>query len=259
MRNIADTVPPELRDFFKSCGGVALAFSGGADSSYLFYAGTACGADMRAYFVKSQFIPRAEMEGAVRTARELGGDLLVMERDVLSDPRVTANAEDRCYWCKKLVFGEIAKEAEKDGRTLLIDGTNASDDPADRPGTRALREMGVRSPLRECGISKTDVRKYSREAGLRTWDLPSAACLATRTPTGTPITASDLLRSERAEEEARKLGLRDFRVRTRGDSAHVETVDAEKDVLEKIRPQLDRLLSEMYPGGVTYGRRVPGL
>ena len=116
----------------------------------------------------------------------------MLRADVLSDPVVVSNPSDRCYYCKKVIFNMIMEAAAKDGYTVLLDGTNASDDAGDRPGMKALRELQVKSPLRECGLVKSEIRRLSKEAGLFTWDKPSYACLATRIPTGCTITAEKL-------------------------------------------------------------------
>lgn len=203
----------ELRDFFQECPKVALGFSGGVDSAYLLYAALDHGAQVRPYFIKTAFQPQFELEDARRLCAQLGVELTVLELDVLQIPGVAENPPDRCYHCKRALFGRLRQQAQADGYTVLIDGTNASDDAGDRPGMRALGELSVRSPLRECGITKAQVRALSKEAGLFTWDKPAYACLATRISTGTPITKEDLDRVERAECALETLGFRDFRVR----------------------------------------------
>ena len=194
----------DLKDFFRENPKVALAFSGGVDSAYLLYAAGESGASVRAYYVKSAFQPRFELEDARRLAGELGADMRILEEDVLADAQVASNPRDRCYHCKKRLFTAIAKAAAEDGFSVLMDGTNASDDAGDRPGMRALRE---------CGLTKAEIRRLSKEAGLFTWDKPAYACLATRIPTGTEITEEKLCRTERAESYLASVGLRDFRVR----------------------------------------------
>lgn len=203
----------DLKDFFHQNPNVALAFSGGVDSAYLLYAALANGAQVRAYYVKSAFQPRFELEDARRLATELGADMEEIKEDVLADPAIAANPADRCYHCKKRIFAAIAKAATMDGFPVLLDGTNASDDAGDRPGMRALAELSVRSPLRECGLTKDEIRRRSKEAGLFTWDKPAYACLATRIPTGTEITRERLCRTEAAESYLAEIGLTDFRVR----------------------------------------------
>lgn len=202
-----------LSQFFRENPRVALGFSGGVDSAYLLYAAVAAGAEVKAYYVKSPFQPRFELEDARRLAEELGADWEILEADPLADPQVAENPPNRCYFCKRMIFGRIAEAAQRDGFSLLLDGTNASDDDGDRPGIQALRELSVRSPLRECGLTKDRIRELSRGAKLFTWDKPAYACLATRVPTGTALTRPLLERTERAENALTALGFRDFRVR----------------------------------------------
>lgn len=203
----------DLRDFFRENPKAALAFSGGVDSAYLLYAALESGAQVQAYYVKSVFQPRFELEDARRLAEELGADMRELPVDVLADTVISANPADRCYHCKRRIFTAVAAAAEEDGFPVLMDGTNASDDAGDRPGMRALRELSVRSPLRECGLTKDRIRQLSKEAGLFTWDKPAYACLATRIPTGIAITEDRLHKTEAAEQYLASLGLTDFRVR----------------------------------------------
>ena len=212
----------DLATFFRENPRAALAFSGGTDSAYLLCAAVQAGAQVRPYYVKTAFQPAFELADARRLAEELGVALAIVELDVLSAPEVAANPPERCYHCKRAIFTALRQQAEADGYTLLIDGTNASDDAGDRPGMRALRELGVLSPLRLCGITKEEVRRRSREAGLFTWDKPSYACLATRVPTGTAITAADLRRVEAGEETLRTLGFSDLRLRLLPGGARLE-------------------------------------
>lgn len=212
----------ELRDFFQECPKVALGFSGGVDSAYLLYAALGHGAQVRPYFIKTAFQPQFELEDARRLCAQLGVELTVVELDVLQVPGVVENSPDRCYHCKRALFGRLRQQAQADGYTVLIDGTNASDDAGDRPGMRALGELSVRSPLRECGITKAQVRALSKEAGLFTWDKPAYACLATRVPTGRTITSELLRRVEGAETALFALGFTDFRVRLYDEAARLQ-------------------------------------
>ena len=179
-----------LQAFFTNNPKIALAFSGGVDSAYLLYAAKTFGADVKAYYVKTPFQPEFEYEDALRLAEQLGADMVTIHLDVLSDSAITENPKNRCYFCKKRIFTAILKQAKVDGYSLIIDGTNASDDASDRPGMVALQELSVRSPLRECCLTKEEIRRLSKEAGLFTHDKPAYACLATRIPTGTAITAA---------------------------------------------------------------------
>jgi uncharacterized protein len=212
----------DLQTFFVENPGGALAFSGGTDSALLVWAAANYGADWSAYYVHSAFQPAFELEDAKKIAARCGLPLNILEADVLSCADVVKNPENRCYFCKKQIFGLILRQAAADGHSLIIDGTNASDDAGDRPGMKALRELQVRSPLRECGITKAQVRQMSRAAGLFTWSKPSYACLATRIPAGTPITAEALQAVERGENALFALGFSDFRIRLRGGAAVIQ-------------------------------------
>ena len=200
-------------EFFREVPEAAVAFSGGVDSAALLALAARHARRTKAYFVRTPFQPAFELQDAEDTARRLGAELQVIDYDILAVPAVAGNPPDRCYHCKRSLFTALLAAAKADGFPVVLDGSNASDDAGDRPGMRALRELEVRSPLRECGLTKEEVRRRSREAGLFTWDKPAYACLATRIPTGTPITREDLKRVERAECALEALGFRDFRVR----------------------------------------------
>ncbi len=234
----------DLKTFFTENPSVALAFSGGTDSSYLLYAGLSYGAKIRAYYVKTAFQPQFEYDDAVRLATQLGADLRVIHKDVLSNATVAANPQNRCYYCKTEIFTTLRQAAAEDGYSVLIDGTNASDEAGDRPGMLALQELSVRSPLRECGITKADVRALSKEAGLFTWNKPSYACLATRIPAGTTITAEMLERVEHAEDCLFKLGFSDFRIRLFHDAARIQLP---ADQMETAIAKRDALLHALEP------------
>ena len=206
-------VPAALAEFFADHPRLALAFSGGTDSAYLLYAATACGCDVRAYYARSAFQPEFERQDALRLAEQLGASMREVPLDVLAVEDVRANPENRCYYCKQAIFTALTRAARADGYSDIMDGTNASDDAGDRPGMKALAEIGVLSPLRLCGITKAGVRTLSRQAGLFTADKPAYACLATRIPAGTPIDADTLKRVEGAEGALFGLGYADFRVR----------------------------------------------
>ncbi len=235
-----------LQEFFRDNPKIAVAFSGGVDSTYLLWAAVRAGAQVKAYYVRSAFQPRFEYEDALRAAEETGADMRVLTLDVLADPRVRANPSDRCYYCKQAIFGEILRAAAEDGFLLLLDGTNASDDAGDRPGMRALKELKVRSPLRECGLTKTEIRRLSREAGLFTWDKPAYACLATRIPAGEEITAEKLARTETAEGYLASLGFRDFRVRLLDGCARIQVKPDQLELLVKRREEIASELGKEY-------------
>lgn len=245
-----NTVPSALRAFFAEHPRLALAFSGGVDSAYLFYAATACGCDVRAYYAQSAFQPAFEREDARRLAEQLCAQVRFIPLDILSDETVRANPADRCYHCKQQIFTSLIEAAKRDGFDTIIDGTNASDDADDRPGMRALQELHVLSPLRLCGITKAQVRACSREAGLFTWDKPSYACLATRAPAGTALTAELLRRIEGAEDQLFALGFTDFRCRVYHGAARLQfkadqcarAVAMRSDIRAALKPYFDIIL-----------------
>lgn len=236
-----------LLAFFKENPKAALGFSGGVDSSYLLYAGVQAGADIHPYYIKTAFQPQFELDDAERLCAQLGVPLTVLELDVLKNEAVTANPPDRCYHCKTALFGALSVQALADGYTLLLDGTNASDDAGDRPGMRALKELHVCSPLRECGLTKAEIRRLSREVGLFTWDKPAYACLATRIPSGDAITAEKLLATERAEAFLFSLGLTDFRVRNYHGAARLQFPEAQLNAVLAHRAEILQELKKDYP------------
>ena len=239
-----------LTQFWQANPKAAIAFSGGVDSAYLLYSAVQSGADVKAYYAKTAFQPAFELEDAKKLAAQLGAQMEILTLDVLSVPKVVENPQNRCYYCKTALFSAMTAAAKKDGFTLILDGTNASDEAADRPGMQALRELSVRSPLRECGLTKKEIRRLSKEAGLFTHDKPAYACLATRIPTGDIITPEKLARTEEAEGFLRSLGLRDFRVRTLGDAARIQVTESDLEIVLKNRTVILSHLKKLYSGVV---------
>ena len=239
---------PTLEEFFHQVPRAALAFSGGTDSALLLWAARRYGCEVRAYYGRTAFQPEFEYWDALCLARELSVPMTTVEADILAVRPAADNGPERCYFCKRTLFSRLWDAARRDGYPVLLDGTNASDDAGDRPGMRALRELGVRSPLRECGLTKDDVRRLSREAGLFTWDKPAYACLATRIPTGTAITAEDLRRVEQAENALHGLGFRDFRVRLFHGAARILVPQAQLPLALERREELLAALAAF--GGV---------
>lgn len=245
----------DLREFFKKHKKAALGFSGGVDSAFLLAMGVKYGADVRPYFIKSAFQPDFELKDARRLTDQLGVELTVIEYDVLSNEAVAANPSNRCYYCKRALFGLLRERALADGYTLLLDGTNASDDASDRPGTKAIRELQVLSPLRECGLTKDDIRRLSWEEGLFTWEKPSYACLATRVPSGEPLTFEKLHKIEEAEDQMFRLGFTDFRIRLFHDAARIQiparqfdaALERHDKLLAALHPYFDTILLDLEP------------
>lgn len=236
----------ELKEFFRSCPRAALAFSGGTDSAYLLYAAREYGCDVRAYYVHTAFQPAFELADARRLASELGVPMTVLEVDILACPQVAANPPDRCYHCKRALFSRLWRSARADGYEVLLDGTNASDDAGDRPGMRALGELAVRSPLRECGITKAEVRRRSKDLGLFTWNKPAYACLATRVPTGESITPQVLEKVENAEDALFALGFSDLRVRVFHGAARLQLPAAQLARAAQEREAIRQALSPWF-------------
>lgn len=236
----------ELEKYLRDRRELAVAFSGGTDSAYLFSAAGRWCERVRAYMVKTPFQPSFELEDAERLGRELGCGVELISFDVLSAPGVAENPPDRCYLCKRAIFTLIWERARADGFSAVADGTNASDDLTDRPGMRAIRELGVISPLLECGITKDEVRRQSREAGLFTWNKPSYSCLATRLAPGETITAEKLALVEKAESALMGMGFSDFRVRLSAGSARLEMTARQLDEAFLRREEITRALEGLF-------------
>ena len=223
MSAVLDRKLDVLRAILTEVGSAVVAYSGGADSALvLSVAHEVLGARCVALTGDSASLDPDERDAARRTAAEIGARHVLVATGETSDPRYVANAPDRCYWCKTELHEHTTAFARDHGFAAVVDGLNADDDPRDRPGVRAGHEHGVRSPLREAGITKADVRELSRRRGLRTWDKPAAPCLSSRIPHGTPVTVERLREVGDAERALRALGFRDLRVRHHGDLARIE-------------------------------------
>ncbi len=213
-----------LRSTLREMDGAAVAFSAGVDSTFLLrMAHEELGDHAVAVTVRSPLIPRHELDDAAAFCRTEGIRHEIIDFDALAVPVVAANPPDRCYHCKKAIFGRILEFAHTQGLAAVTEGSNTDDDGDSRPGRRAIAELGIRSPLRDAGLSKAEIRALSHEMGLSTWSKPSFACLASRFPYGERITAEGLERVDRAERWLReKLGLSQLRVRSHGDLARIE-------------------------------------
>lgn len=235
-----------LEHFFQQYPRIALAFSGGVDSAYLLYAASKYGAEVKAYYVKAAFQPQFEYDDARKLAESLHINMETIHLDVLSDDAIASNPVNRCYFCKKRIMSAVMEAALRDGFSVIADGTNASDIVSDRPGYQALQELKILSPLRLCGLTKTEIRHLSEEAGLFTHNKPAYACLATRIPTGTVITAELLKRTEHSEEYLRQLGFSDFRIRTRENNAVIQIPESQFPHLLQHRENIWKRLKQEY-------------
>lgn len=245
-----DVKEKRLRGLLREYGRVAVGFSGGVDSTLLLrVAVDELGVEnVLPVIADTPSLPRKEFDEALGLAEAMGVACLVVDPDELSDPAYAANPADRCYYCKKHLFEMIRRVAAGKGFFCVLDGNNADDAGDYRPGRRAAQELGVKSPLMEAGLTKAEVRALSAREGLPTAQKPAMACLASRIPYGTPVTAEVLGKVERAEGVLRGLGFGQCRVRHHGDVARIEVDEA----------SLPRLLDAAVRGQVTCGVREAG-
>ena len=237
MQSISDQNPAlekeqRLAEWLRAQGSVLVGFSGGVDSAYLAcFARQVLGDRVLAVIGKSASYPAVQWETARRVAEQFGVPVMELDTDELNDPRYAANPSNRCYFCKTELWSKLVPVARARGIATVIDGTNADDLSDHRPGAQAAREHDVRSPLAELGFSKADIRERSRALGLPTWSQPSAPCLSSRLPYGTPVTPGRLRQVEDAERALRALGIEgDLRVRHHGELARVELPRADLSV-----------------------------
>ncbi|MEQ8200294.1 MAG: ATP-dependent sacrificial sulfur transferase LarE [Syntrophomonadaceae bacterium] len=238
----------KLQSRLRSLEGIAVAYSGGVDSTFLLQVASDLLADRAlAVTVVSPALPAGEMEAVVEFTRGRRIGHQVIELDQFAVEGFADNRVDRCYLCKRAYYPRILALARERGIATVADGSNADDEADFRPGMRALKELGVISPLQEAGLTKAEIRELSRAMKLPTWDKPDEACLATRIPYGEQITRSKLKRVDRAEQFLRGLGFRQVRVRCHGEMARIEIDPEERARFDK------RLMDKVHDGLRTLG------
>lgn len=246
MMNVYDG----LIHYIRGLESVAVAFSGGVDSTYLAYAAReALGDKVVAITVESPYIPKWEIQEAIALAKQIGIYHIVLHARIHDN--VQNNPVDRCYLCKKVIFSKIIAEAKIQGVNAVLDGSNFDDIKDYRPGMKALAELKVVSPLLLCEWTKDMIRKASKEAGLVTHDKPAYACLLSRIPYDTVITQAELEKIEKSEVYLMNLGFRAVRVRSHGDMARIEVArEMRKEFFDEVL--LDQISDELKSYGYKY-------
>ncbi|MGF7396790.1 ATP-dependent sacrificial sulfur transferase LarE [Thermoanaerobacterium thermosaccharolyticum] len=237
-----------LKKYIKELGSAVIAFSGGVDSTFL---AKVCKDVLNdsclAVTATSSTYPEREFKEALELAKEIGIRHKIIKSEELEIEGFSKNPIDRCYYCKSELFSKLKKVADDEGIEYVLDGTNADDTGDFRPGRRAAKELGVKSPLLECGFTKDDIREMSKRLGLPTWNKPAYACLSSRFPYGQEITSEKLSMVEKSEEYLLNLGFVGFRVRHHGDVARIELNPDQINMMmdENIRKKVVSKLKEI--------------
>lgn len=229
---------------------VLVAFSGGVDSTLLLKAAKeALGERVLAVTAGSEIYPREEIASTYDLAQDIGVELLEIDTISLETPAFLENPPDRCYHCKKALFGQMQDIAKERGLQVVVDGSNVDDLDDYRPGHKASQELGIVSPLQEVGLTKQEIRDISQQLGLPTWNKASFACLASRFPYGTAVTRERLRQIEQAERVLRELGFRQYRVRYHDALARIEVMPED---LSRAIAERETILSELKKLGFSY-------
>ena len=236
----------KLAVLLEKCMPLAIAFSGGVDSTYLLHEAVKAGKEkVTALIMKTPSVPERELDEAVAFCKSRGISFFVLPADPFSAAGFRENGRDRCYICKHFLFSALLEKAKEEGIPFVADGTNADDRKEFRPGLRALKELDIRSPLAEAGLTKKEIRELSEKEGLPTWNKPSFSCLATRFPYGEELTVEKLRRTEAAENLLAELGFTQRRVRVHGNLARIEVLPAEIPLLLERRDMISSRLEEL--------------
>lgn len=236
----------KLAALLEKCMPLAVAFSGGVDSTYLLHEAALAGKEkVTALIMKTPSVPERELDEAVAFCKSRGISFFVLPADPFSAAGFRENGRDRCYICKHFLFSALLERANEEGIPFVADGTNADDRKEFRPGLRALKELDIRSPLAEAGLTKKEIRELSKKEGLPTWNKPSFSCLATRFPYGEELTVEKLRRTEAAENLLAELGFTQRRVRVHGNLARIEVLPAEIPLLLERRDMISSRLEEL--------------